>query len=535
MPVSTTERMTFLAENTPVQELHVCESPLFSAIRSHMRTLFSAVYLPDGDLRQNESALVLRMEMTKWLISPLMPDLSVLQSCGLADETRIRRRWGEDAAREVAVLKELISRYREEGSVLNAEFVREFIDLTGEFGQDRIKIWCHRNECDLFRELLEGLAELDDQAFICSLNDYRSCPPADAMIRFGPLRTRGLARTPEALITAPSYRRLVRFVWTGLADEEEFAADPIIPAHNYLATMRSVRRRVSGNPSTVPFQRAVETADDFAFFADTMVVARGLHRGVLVEFPDDYGVLLRPGSGLLVFSPRRNDADAIDYRQISDVEEGDYLLTHDADADLGEVSVDAAKMPLAVVWKKALADTYKRQPRLCVQKMKDAGIALLDLHRAVQSWMDMSGTVIHAPQSRKHFQALLTRVLDPGLIPQRNVRGETVPGWRLAWAEVVDSRVTAIQHGVLESAIVNEQLVAELCKEIGHLRDLVSTAAEYRYMLPPESDLIGCVAFHPVISISPGFAAPPEEIGKPMKLLAAEQYRGEPGDDSLCA
>lgn len=535
MPVSTTERMTFLAEIMPVQELHVCESQLFSAIRSHMRALFTSVYLPDGDVRQNEPALVLRIEMMKWLTSPLMPDFGLLQRCGLADETSTRLRWGEDVAREVAVLKELISCYCEEGSVLNAEFVRVFSDLTSEFGQDRIKIWCHRNECDLFRELFEELSELDDQVFICSLGDYRSCSPADALIRFGPLRTRGMTRTPEALITAPAYRRLVRFVWQGLADEEGFADDPVIPAHNYLAIMRSERRTVSGNSSTVPFQLAVGPTDDLAFFAETMAPARGSHRGVLVEFPDDYGVLLRPGSGLLVFSPRLNDTDAIDYRQISDVEEGDYLLIHDADADLGEVSVDAAKMPLAVVWKRALADTYRQQPSLCVQKMKDAGITLLDLHRAIQSWMDMNGTVIHAPQNRKHFQALLTRVLDPGLIPPRSESGEMVSGWRLAWAEVAASRVTAIQHGVLESAIVNEQLVAELRKEIGHLRDLVSTAAEYQHMLLPERGLIGSVEFHPVISISSGFAAPPEEFGKPMKLLAAEQYRGEPGDDSQCA
>lgn len=512
----------------------MCESQLFSAIRSHMQALFAVVYIPENDARQNEPALALRMEMMKWLTSPLMPDTDLLLNCGLANELQICHRWGEEAVREVMVLKELISRYGEEGSVLNEEFVQVFCNLIGEFGQDRLKIWCHRNERDLFRELLKGLTELEDHAFICSLAEYRSCPPADALIRFGPLRTHGMAKTPEALITSPAYRRLVRFVWKGLADEEGFAADPVVPAHNWLANMRSVRHIVTGSTRIDASPLAEDPADDIVFFAEIKGADRGWHRCVLVELPGDCGVLLRPGTSQLVFAPRRDDCDAIVYRHIIDVEEGNYLLIHDADANFGEISVDATKAPLAAVWKKALADLYERQSGLCVQKMKDAGISLRNLHRAAESWMSLNGSVIHAPQSRDHFQALLTRVIDPELIPPRNHNGQAVPGWRLAWAEVAASRSTAVEHGVMESAIVNEQLIVELRKELGHLRDMVSPDGGYRYLLTPESGLAGSVRFDPVISIAPGFTAPPEEFGKPMKLLAAEQYRCGPRNTLQC-
>jgi hypothetical protein len=530
MYVSTTERMSFLADNPPVQELHVCDSQLFSAIRSHMRALFVAIYSPEGDARQNEPALALRMEMMKWLTSPLIPNTDLLLSFGLVNELHTRHRWGEYAVREVMALKDLISRYREEGSVLNKEFVQVFCNLTVEFGQDRLKIWCHRNERDLYRALLDGLTVLEDHAFICSLAEYRSCPPADALIRFGPLRTHGMAKTPEALITSPAYRRLVRFVWKGLTDEEQFAADPLVPEHNWLTTMRSVRHSVTDSARVGASPLVEEPADDIVFFAGTKVADRGMHRCVLVELPGDWGVLLRPGTSQLIFAPLRNDCDAIAYRHIIDVEEGDYLLIHDADADFGEISVDAAKAPLAALWKKALADLYKRQSGLCVQKMKDAGISLRHLHRAAESWMSLNGSVIHAPQRRDHFQALLTCVIDPELIPARSHNGQAVPGWRLAWAEVAASRSTAVEHGVMESAIVNEQLIVELRNELGHLRDMVSPDGGYHHLLTPESGLAGSVRFDPVISIASGFAAPQEEFGKPMKLFVAEQYRYESGD-----
>ncbi|WP_095148429.1 hypothetical protein [Pseudomonas sp. Irchel s3a18] len=535
MPVPTTARLQFLESNPPVQELYIGESPLFSAIRHHMRALYSALYQPEGDAYHNESALMLRFEMQKWLTSPLMPDIGLFMRCGLSDDGRTRRQWGGQAAHTVELLKDLITRYAEEGSVLNTEFVRLFIDLAGEYEEDRIKIWCHHKERDLFRDLLEGLTELDDGVFVSTLAEYRKSPPTDVLIRFGPLRTRGFGNAPEALITSPTYRRLVRLIWTGLADEEGFADDPVLPTHNYLATLRSLRTTVIGNLGAVPVSAETEPGDDLVFLDQKTSVGKSLHGCVLVEFPAEYSVLLRPGSRLLVFSPHCTDAEAIGYRHIGDVDAGDYLLVHDADADLGEVSVDAAKAPLAVLWKKALADAWRRHPGVCAQRMQQAGIGLQDLSRAVQKWTAMNGTVIRAPLRKKHFEALLTKVLDPELIPPMVADGRTVPGWRRAWAEVESTRVNAIQHGAVENAIVNEQLVAELRKELPAIRNMISLDEVYRHLLKPETGLTGSVAFKPVLSISPDFAAPAEQLEKPLKLLVSEQYRVNHGGDHLCA
>lgn len=535
MPVPTTERLKFLEKNPPIQELYIGESPLFSAIRHHMRVLYSALYKPEGDAYQNEQALMLSFEMKKWLTSPLMPDIGLFLRCGLADDGRTRRLWGEQVAQTVELLKDLIARYAEEGSVLNTEFVRLFVDLAGEYSEDRIRIWCHHKERDLFRDLLEGLTDLEDGIFVSTLAEYRKSPPVDALIRFGPLRTRGFGNAPEALITSPSYRRLIRFVWAGLTDEDGFADEPVLPTHNYLATLRSVRTTVTGNPGAVTELTETEPMDDLVILDQKEPVGKLLHRCVLVELPAEYGVLLRPGSRLLVFSPHCRDAEAIGYRHIGDVEAGDYLLIHNADADLGDVNVDAAKAPLAALWKKALADAWGRHSSICIQQMQKAGISLRDLPRAVQKWIAMNGTVIRAPRRKKHFEALLTKVLDPELIPPIVADGRTVPGWRQAWREVEATRVSAIQHGTVEHAIVNEQLVAELRKELPAIRGMISLDDVYLHLLQPEGGLTGSVAFKPVISLSPDFAAPAEQLEKPLKLPIAEQYRAGHGSDHLCA
>lgn len=536
MSVSTTSRFHYLKENPLVQEVYIGESPLFIAIRRHMQALFSAIYQPEGDVGQNESALMLRFEMQKWLTSPLLPDATLFQRCGLGDSELIRRQWGNHVAQTFGLLKDLIARYTLEGSVLNTEFIRVCADIFCEFPKEHIKIWCHRKERDLFRELLDGLIELDDEVFISTLAEYRKIPSFDALIRFGPLRTSGLANVPAALITSPSYNRLIRFVWVGLPDEEGFADDPVLPTHNYLETLHTTRITVTGNPVTViGLEEETALEDDLGFFDRRAIKGKSLHQCVLVEFPSDYGVLMRPGARLLVFRSECTDNEAIDYCHIGNVEVGDYLLLHNADADLGEVGIDVGQAPLAALWKKALADAWKRQPNVCVQKMRQAGIGLLDLSRAVQSWTAIHGSVIRAPQRKHHFKALLTQVLDPDLIPPIVENGITVPGWYRAWAEIESSRVAAIQHGTLEHAIVNEQLVAELYKELPAIRRNISLDYVYRHRLRPESGLIGSVAFKPVISLSPEFAAPAEQLEKTLKLPIAEQYRIGHGGTNPCA
>lgn len=94
MIIPTTARLQFLDSNPPFQELFIGESPLFSAIRHHMRILYSALYQLDSGPDVNESALLLRFEMQKWLTSPLIPDIGLFPRCGLADAAQIRRQWG---------------------------------------------------------------------------------------------------------------------------------------------------------------------------------------------------------------------------------------------------------------------------------------------------------------------------------------------------------------------------------------------------------------------------------------------------------
>tara|TARA_R110000868_G_scaffold155362_1_gene381803 strand:+ start:19435 stop:21033 length:1599 start_codon:yes stop_codon:yes gene_type:complete len=531
MPVAMTERIRLLEESPPVQELNIGDSSLFSAIRYHMRSLISALYQPDSDAYLNEPALMLHFEMQKWLTSPLMPDTDVFLRCDLAADSAIRSKWGGEAARMIVTLKEMISSYAQEESVLNYELISTYAELAANPGEGRIKIWCHQKERDLYRELLRGVASLDDHEFICSLPEYRRSSPMDALVLYGPLRTHGVGQTPEAVISAPIYQRLIRFVWKGLADEVGFGSDPVVPTYDHLALMPVTTRMVTASERETGVPEYIEPADDLVLPGYIVPSKDSLSRCVRVEFPSEQCVLVRPGSRFLVYSPQGTDAEAIGYKHINEIEPGDYLLVHDADADLGELSIDATKAPLASVWKKALADSYRRHPGVCVQKMQQAGIDLKDLHRAAEKWTEWHGTTIHAPRRKRHFQALLTQVLELSLISSLEVHGKAISGWRRAWAEVESSRVTAIQHGVIGNAIVNEQLLVELHKELPVIRETVDLNDLHHFPLPRASGLKGSVIFKLVLGISRDFAAPTELIEKPIKLPVSEQYRSECGGD----
>ncbi|MEL5367311.1 hypothetical protein PTR03_24730, partial [Serratia nevei] len=88
-----------------------------------------------------------------------------------------------------------------------------------------------------------------------------------------------------------------------------------------------------------------------------------------------------------------------------------------------------------------------------------------------------------------------------------------------------------IQHGAVEHAIVNEQLTAELRRELPAISSMLSLVYVYPHRLEPESGLTGSVLFKPVISISPDFAAPAEVLEKLLKLPIAERYRAGLGGE----
>lgn len=529
MSLTTSKRFELLHTHSLKQDLYVARSPLFTEILRNMRLLFSEVYQPDADEIQNQTALLLRFEMQKWLISPLIPDIDLFERCGL-DSRSISYKWGKRAEETVNTLKSLFVNYTDKNSVLNNEFILRFEELYSEYPEDKIKIWCHKKDRFLFIELLQQEFVLDDKFFISTLAEYRKAKELDVLIRFGPFRSSGIANTPFALLTSPSYKRLVRFMWEGMSDEEGFAADPILPSHNYFESFQTNRKIiVDSNITTMHAVSNSEIEDLLVPLHKSVDFGKTLQKCVLVEFPNEYAVLMRPGTNLLVFNPQLSNEEAIGYRCAADIDSNYYLIHYDSNVDLGEVSIDASKAPLAAIWKKALSGFWYKTPQLCINAVKRAGIDIQDIERALNSWSAMNGSVIRAPRSKKNFEALITKVLDPSLIPARNEKETIIPGWRRAWREIELSRVQAIQHGTVEHAIVNEQLVTQLSNSITALRNNISGHDTYSHRLQSTCGLEGIVTIKPIIGTESDVYAPVEKLGKIVKLPIIEQFCVERG------
>jgi hypothetical protein len=127
--------------------------------------------------------------------------------------------------------------------------------------------------------------------------------------------------------------------------------------------------------------------------------------------------------------------------------------------------------------------------------------------------------VIHAPQKRKHFQILV----DALAIAAHPVGG--VDWWQLAWNEIRHSRGEAIQGGMHEHEIVEEQLIEILRPMLPQIRGEAATKPTFGFALPEASGLHGNVLFFKVVSIEEGFIIPGTELRLVHDLNTVEQWR----------
>lgn len=331
-----------------------------------------------------------------------------------------------------------------------------------------------------------------------------------------PFRLSGLAKKQESIITAPNYRRLIRFSWKGLTDESEFGCDPVNPNHNYLESMPVDThwvRELDVTPLLTP-----DMPDDLASPIVPVLVANKV-ACLLVELPDEECLLYRPRSHVLVFDPKLPSTEQVRECQINELTPGDYLITHDAKAGFGRTSLNPTNAPLAQVWKTALKEIYSSSPSICTQRMKAAGIELKNLYQAAEQWIEMGDTTITAPKRKHHFKALINEVLGKGIIPQSN----KWLGWQEAWFEVEKSRDKAIRHGLIKHSLINEQIVEVLRKSLPKLSELTKSE-KYKEDFAADTGLSGEVYFRKIISMHDNYAAPDDQLEKPIGLALAEQY-----------
>lgn len=510
------ERLEGLITSIPYHVKFIGESSSFYNLIKKMREIFSVLYDSEADVYENERALILRTEISKLQISPKTPDIEILRRCKL-DNTQINTRtWGEQLTKRLSELNDLILEYNQKGSILNNEFSHVFSKLYNNTEQNKVKILCHPNERDVFTEVLSSFVDLKETDFITNITEYRDSQPLEALFCYGPLRLSGIVRKPESVILSPNYRRLIRFIWKGLSDETTFGCDPVDPSHNYLSLMPCNIHRVQEIDAAISEES--EMPNDLIIHINPLPPINEVTCS-LIELPNEQCQMYRPGSHILVFKPKISGPDQIKLCQINELRVGDYLITHDAKAGIGRSNLDPKYAPLAQIWKEALREIYFASPNICTQRMKAAGIELIDLYQAAQQWIEMGDTTITAPQKKSHFKALLNDVLGKDLIPY----SEGKYGWQSAWLEIEKSRDTARKHGIMKRDLINEEIIKVLRNNLSKLSSITSKQIASEN-LGSHTDLTGKILFRKIISIHGNYKAPTEQLEKSIHLAIAEQY-----------
>ena len=99
------------------------------------------------------------------------------------------------------------------------------------------------------------------------------------------------------------------------------------------------------------------------------------------------------------------------------------------------------------------------------------------------------------------------------------------PWWEYAWSEIGHARGEAIQTGIQEHEIVDEQLFAVLNDLLPQIRHQAATAAIFELEIPQGRDLTGAVRFYKVRAIEDGFLVPDTMLKVICDLDTIEQWR----------
>lgn len=496
------------------------DSNLVRLIRRYIRDIYSELYDAESD---NSSASNLRLELFKLQSSPIIPSPSILINCDLNDKERTKNRWGSDVANYSVQLERAIRLLNKTGSPLLSELVAAASLEIKNFGVGKIKIWCHRNECELFIELFEkNNIEISGQNFICSLSEYRAVEFFEVLIRIGPLRSQGWSKTPKVIMSAPRYKKLLQFVWDTAPDESEFFNDIVFTDADYLNIFTKHETTVVCHvelddiTDTGIGEGIGEDVDDFVFISSRPINIKRDTDCVLIEFSEEMGVLLAPRSRQFLFTRNLNNGAFI-YTSAQAVEPAGYLLLHDVEADLGSNRLNYSGK-LAQLWKQSLSEMLGSQYQYLMMKMKLSGIDLENLDSAARRWVQTDEEGIGGPQSRRHFQILIEQVLP-------NCLGKYK--WRRAWEEIKDSRVKAIQDGKLENVLINEQLREALQNDIDVILNLSKDGSFFSHPVNPDSGLTGVVKFYPIHGVSSGFKSSNEKLGIISRILDLELFRND--------
>lgn len=532
MAVTASEIFDFLDHHLSCSiERHEIYSAAFSALRRGVRTIVVRL----SDLEDNgaqEAAEQLRARLSEWLTVPILFDASLPESISaLGDPEAVETRWGRDVREAYdAALSAAVDLQRLENP-LRAK-VGELISRVAASGNNW-RIFCHSRARAHF-ESLECLTGDTSARFLHSVRDYRESSPFDVLVKVGPLRSRGWGSAPDALLTAPRFATLLQIVWSGCNDEQGFGYDPADcegtaaqssapTARNHRQSTVSWTRRVIDSGERTDATNYIPDIDELNLFQE---LARGseMRNATLIQIEPEYGILYPPHSQVPSFDSNPNSVQPIGYRIPGEtLTEGAFvILPALGSADLG--TLQAGEGHFSRIWKSRLLEAFRRDSDGLLQRLRAAGIDLLNLRSCVRHWCRAASTVIHAPQQRRHFEALV-RTLGIDHEPGTTSQMLRHPWWQYAWSEIAHARGEAIQTGMQEHEIVDEQLFLILNELLLELRTLATSESVFQIDIPAGKTLSGAVRFCRVLLVEEGFSAPDTALKQICDLDSIEQWR----------
>lgn len=492
----------------------------FSAVRRGMREIMRL--LSDAeDAEARTVVLDARTILSECLTVPIPFDDSVLHAIGDIfpgmDDDAVARRWGRDVSHAFCALRAAAIDLAQHGNMLRSVLVASLDDLFDS--NVDLRIYCHRQAAEHFRSM--ALAQPDEMHrpgfFLHSHAEYRDSTTFDTLLKFGPMRSKGWGAAPDGLITAPRYRRLIKFIWEGCADEPGFGYEPTATegdhaVHRMKGRYHEVSRVIQTESSASIGSAHVEVLDDLEWMrqrssdTDSRVA-------VLMNLDQGQAALYPARSQILSFDPDpRSDTPIAKRLPFETLDTGMYLIVPAID-DVGLAEVHAESGAYSREWKNKLRDARANDLSGLLTRLRSEGLALHDLAAAIERWCDPPSNVIHAPQQYRHFTALVRTL---GMPKEATVDGfgrkRVVPWEKVAWDEIRRSRGEAIQAGVQEREIVDEQLTIILATRLVELRVKSEGKTGFVIDLPADADIRGRLAFHRIEGFETGFRAPEAEL-----------------------
>jgi hypothetical protein len=378
--------------------------------------------------------------------------------------------------------------------------------------------------------------QLPSDCFLHSVKDYRESAPFDVLIKVGPLRSKGWGAAPDAILTAPRFATLIQIVWAGCADEDDFGYDPVaqittsaIPATTNGSAAGSAsaerwRRNVVQVGDSLAADESDIEVDELKLFREMTRVGE-MRRATLVQIDDQDGILYPPHSQVPSFDSALASEDPIAYRLPGEtLSEAMFIIWPLLGAaDLG--GTHSGEGHYSRIWKEKLRDKFEYTPNDLLRRLREGGLELRHLRSCVRQWCRPASTVIHAPQQRRHFEILI-KVLgvdhEPGASGARTLRHEW---WEYAWSEIGHARGEAIQSGMQEHEIVDEQLFMILRDLLPEIRLKAGTQNVFEIQIPQDKPLEGGVRFYKALSIEEGFVVPDNLLKVISDLDTIEQWR----------